>query len=144
MDNLLHATCFKQALDLARAGRWEEARQTLKGLQDEFIALYDENQALKQQLREVAEVLDLSESMRFDGQKYWLETEDNREGPYCQVCYDQHGKLLRLQEQKRHWQCKGCGNLYLKLEKRKDSEPRQAGSHFPSRLIKNPIPLFVK
>lgn len=144
MDNLLHATCFKQALDLAKAGRWEEARETLRDLQDEYLALCEENQALKRQLCEVADTLDLAENMRFDGRKYWLEIDGRREGPYCQVCYDRDGKLVRLQQQQRHWQCKGCGNLYLKLESPEKQAKQTRQSAVPSRLLKTPIPLFVK
>ncbi|MGE4293689.1 MAG: hypothetical protein AB7E32_15940 [Desulfovibrio sp.] len=144
MENLLHATCFKKALDLAKAGHWEEARETLRDLQDAYLALCEENQALKQQLCEVADTLDLAGNMRFDGQKYWLKSEDRQEGPYCQLCYDRDGNLVRLQQQERHWQCKSCGNLYLKLDAPKTSNKQPRESSLPTRLLKNPIPLFVK
>lgn len=144
MKNLVYATGFKQALDLCKAGNWDEARETLRDLQDEYLALCEENQVLKKQLCEVADTLDLAENMRFDGQKYWLESEGRREGPYCQLCYDRDGALVRLQQQDRHWQCKGCGNLYMKLESPKKSKLQGAIPALSERLLKSPIPLFVK
>lgn len=144
MEKLLHATCFKRVLELAEAGEWDDAREFLRDLQDEYLALCEENEALKRQLCEVADTLDLAEDMRFDGQKYWIESEGRREGPYCQLCYDRDGQLVRLQEQPRHWQCKCCGNLYLKLRPERKNDPASGKAVPNPRLLKNPIPLFVK
>ncbi|MEF2145899.1 MAG: hypothetical protein V3573_10670 [Desulfovibrionaceae bacterium] len=141
MDSLMHATCFKKAFDLGKAGKWDEALELLRDLQDEYVALWEENRALKQQLCEVADILDLAENMHFDGQKYWLDVDGRREGPYCQLCYDKEGQMVRLQEQDRHWQCRGCGNLYMK---RKLREATVREDTPPTRLLKSPIPLFVK
>lgn len=144
MDSLIHAMGFKQALEAAKANRWKDAEEILKSLQEEYFALCEENRALKEQLTEVVEILDLSQSMRFDGRKYWLTTEDGEDGPFCQVCYDQAGTLVRLQEQKRHWQCKGCGNLFIKQGHPLEKAAATNRSRMPSQLVKNPIPLFVK
>ncbi len=38
--------------------------------------MYEENKELRSQVKEVAEILDLAECMEFDGQKYWID-EDN-------------------------------------------------------------------
>ncbi len=71
-STLFQVTSFKRALILCKEGKFAEAEGILKGLQDEFMALCEENEALKLQLSEVADVLDLADKVQFDGQKYWL------------------------------------------------------------------------
>ena len=140
MGTLINATGFRQALDLAREGRFDEAQALLAGLQDEYLALFEENESLRRQLQDVSDVLDLASSMQFDGQKYWLRDGGRPDGPFCQVCYDREGQLIRLQEQERHWHCQVCGNSYIKP--RPKLAPRPDAIH--RSLLKNPIPLFVK
>ena len=103
--------------------------------------MYEENEALKSQLDEVAQILDMAENMEFDGQKYWLEQDRRREGPFCQLCYDRDGLLIRLEEQDKHWRCRNCSGIYMKPHPR--PAPRRDDS-IPRSLLKNPIPLFVK
>ncbi|MBU1248067.1 MAG: hypothetical protein KKB70_05165, partial [Proteobacteria bacterium] len=114
MQVLAHLSGFKRVLELMKAGKTAEATALQKSLQDEFMVQFDENETLKRQLSEVAAVLDLSECMSFDGQKYWLEEDGKREGPYCQVCYDRDATLVRLAEHDRHYECRSCHNLYMK------------------------------
>jgi hypothetical protein len=95
---LLHVTGFGRVHQLICENRANEARELLKALQHEYIGLVEENEALKNQIIEVAEVLDMAECMEFDGQKYWLTDELRHKGPYCQLCYDRDGLLMRLQK----------------------------------------------
>ena len=95
-STLFQATGYKRVLDLFKMGKVDEAQAVLKSLQEEFIAVCEENEALKAQLSEVADVLDLAEKVQFDGQKYWLADENERKGPFCQVCYDRDGLLVHL------------------------------------------------
>ena len=128
---------FKKVLDLIRGGKTEEARGLLAQLQEQFLALCRENENLRKQMDEVAQVLNLAESVEFDGQKYWLNEKFRKKGPYCQVCYDRDALLVRLQEHEKHWHCQGCGNLYLK---RAQGAERKQGL----RAVQGKtIPLFV-
>lgn len=122
---VVNATGFKRVFELFMDGKVEQAKELLKSLQDEFLAVYDENEALKKQLGEVVSVLDLAQSLQFDGQKYWLVEDGEKKGPFCQVCYDRDGILVRLQEHDRHWECLSCGGLYM--EAKKSAPARQAG-----------------
>lgn len=131
-------TEFKRVLDLMQAQRLEEARALLQKLQGQFLSLCEENEEMRRQMEEVAQVLDLSENMEFDGQKYWLVENFQKKGPYCQVCYDRDGQLLRLQEHDKHWHCLCCGNLYLKMSKVSKRRKPLRGN------LSKTIPLFVE
>ncbi|MEZ7196360.1 hypothetical protein [Pseudodesulfovibrio karagichevae] len=140
-STLYQATGFKRALDLFEAGRFDEGKALLKSLQDEFLAVCDENQALKQQLAEVAEVLDLAEKVQFDGQKYWLEEDGERKGPFCQVCYDRDGLLVHLHQRENHWECQSCQGLYMlprEAEKSPQKKPRMRTAQ------EKTVPLFLE
>jgi hypothetical protein len=55
----------------------------------------------------------MAEKVQFDGQKYWLNDEDERRGPFCQVCYDRDGLLVHLHRRENHWECQSCHGLYM-------------------------------
>lgn len=114
-DRTIHATNFRKVLELFNEGRKKDASDLLKIIQEEYLELYAENKALKKQITEVAEVLDLAECMDFDGQKYWINEDNVKSGPYCQVCYDTEGILVRLQECKNSWECFACKNIFVKM-----------------------------
>ena len=141
-STLFQATSFKRALTLCKAGKFDEAEAILKSLQDEFLAVCEENEALKSQLTEVADVLDLAEKVQFDGQKYWLVEDDQKKGPFCQVCYDRDGLLVHLQEKENHWECQNCRGLYMIPRKETDKPARKKA---PVRsTLKKTIPLFLE
>lgn len=145
MKVLAQISGFKKVLDLINEGKKDEALVLQRALQDQFMALYKENETLRGQLAEVADILDLSDCIVFDGHMYWLEDEGEREGPYCQVCYDRDGELVRLAAHDRHWECKNCNNLYMKPHAKPSVSvsmtPKETSSRAP---IKEPIPLFAK
>lgn len=140
-STLFQATGFKRALDLFEAGRFDEGKVLLKSLQDEFLAVCDENEALKRQLAEVAEVLDLAEKVHFDGQKYWLDEDDERKGPFCQVCYDREGLLVHLHEHENHWECQSCHSLYMASHETEKTVPRKPRIR---ASLEKTLPLFLE
>lgn len=140
-STLFQATGFKRALTLCKEGKFNEAEALLKSLQDEFVAISEENETLKLQLTEVADVLDLADKVQFDGQKYWLLDEDEKKGPFCQVCYDRDGLLVHLQEHDNHWECQNCNGLYMIPRDPNETKP----STVPLKTtLKKTIPLFLE
>ncbi|WP_027179528.1 hypothetical protein [Maridesulfovibrio bastinii] len=134
----IHGTNFRKVLELFNEGRDKEAADLLKIIQEEFLELYTENNLLKKQVNEVAEVLDLAECMDFDGQKYWIDDDSVKNGPYCQVCYDTEGILVRLQERDKYWECFACKNIFVKLSA--DNDQKVAAN---LKKKKEPLKLFV-
>jgi len=141
-STMFQATSFKRALTLCKAGKFDEAEAILKSLQDEFLAVCDENEALKSQLTEVADVLDLAEKVQFDGQKYWLVEDDQKKGPFCQVCYDRDGLLVHLQEKENHWECQNCQGLYMIPRNGTGNPAKKMAPMRPT--VKKTIPLFLE
>lgn len=140
-STLFQATGYKRVLDLFEQGKIEEGKAVLKSLQEEFMAVCEENEVLKAQLSEVADVLDLAEKVRFDGQKYWLNEDNERKGPFCQVCYDRDGLLVHLHEHENHWECQACNSLYMIPRDDKDTPKEKP----PLRTtLKKTIPLFLE
>lgn len=61
------------------------------------------------------------EEMVFDGSVYWLQKKENpeqRDGPFCQICYDKNGKRIRLQDHQDvaepDWSCGVCNRFFDK------------------------------
>jgi len=140
-STMFQATGFKRVLDLCKQGKIDEAAVLLKSLQDEFLAACEENEALKEQLSEVADILDLAEKIQFDGQKYWLTDEGERKGPFCQVCYDRDGLLVHLHEHENHWECQSCHGLYMIP---RDAQTETRKKPLLRTTLKKTIPLFLE
>ncbi|MBI9111431.1 hypothetical protein [Maridesulfovibrio ferrireducens] len=136
-NKTIHATNFRKVLELFREERNEEAINLLKIIQEDYLDLYSENKELRSQIKEVSDILDLAECMDFDGQKYWIKEDSDVTGPYCQVCYDQEGVLIRLQERDKHWECYSCENLFAKIPKGVTDKNQK-----PKRKTKPPLKLF--
>ncbi|WP_031484090.1 hypothetical protein [Maridesulfovibrio frigidus] len=136
-NNSIHATNFRKVLELFRDNRAQDAAKLLKVIQEDYLELYSENKELRSQIKEVADILDLAECMDFDGQKYWINDDSEVTGPYCQVCYDKEGVLIRLQERDKHWECYSCENLFAKIPKA--VTPKRSA---PKKKVKPPLKLF--
>lgn len=64
-------------------------------------------------IRELEEALKVKEALRYEAPYYWLMVDGNRDGPFCQNCYDKDGKLVRLQTYDNgYFECKACGNSF--------------------------------
>lgn len=141
MADIIRAIGFKKALELFEQGRIKEGKVLLQSLQDEYVALCSENDILKKQLGEVADVLNLAEKVEYDGQKYWLIDGGERKGPFCQLCYDRDGQLVNLQPQGQHWECQNCKSMYMTPNQQ--NEPSKSRTTIKTTLKKT-IPLFLE
>ncbi|PTR06586.1 hypothetical protein C8R32_11069 [Nitrosospira sp. Nsp5] len=83
-----------------------ELKSELAEIQHEVI---DRDEKIKQ----LQEALQIKKHIVWEQPYYWLQTNDNKEGPFCQRCYDQDVKLVRLQGYgEGRWECKGCKSFY--------------------------------
>jgi hypothetical protein len=88
---------YKEVSDLYAQNREEEARRLLTDLQARYIAMCDENATLRLRVQEFENVLYMANNLVFDGSSYWLLTGSVRQGPFCQICYEREGALIRLE-----------------------------------------------
>lgn len=141
LKRMLKAASFKKAFEMLEVGKVAEGRALLEDLQAEYLTVCEENKVLKRQIIEVAEIVDLSEVLEFDGRTYWLVEDLRRKGPYCQLCYDRDGLLIRLQEKEARWKCLACDNAYERPGRDELTQSEVAGA---GRAAKRVIPLFLK
>jgi hypothetical protein len=110
---------YADIIELIKNGLTQEAKEKIMELREAVMGLQEENIWLKQKLEQVELDSDISRNMYFDKGIYWLRkpTEDgtNRDGPFCQVCYDRDRKPVRLQRLNGPhggWFCAACRNQY--------------------------------
>ena len=101
---------------------FEKAEMKLK-LADLISALADarieaaEIQALitekDETIKRLQDALETRQKLKYEKPYYWLGDGEQRDGPYCQHCFDKDGKLIRLQDHGGgYWDCKVCKNVY--------------------------------
>ena len=124
---------FGAISELYKKGSNLEAEKKLIDLQSAFLDLQGEYLSLKAEVAELERKLNLKEELSYskDNGVYYLKKKDgSNEGPYCQLCYDTEGKLIRLKyeeievtvrmdvtgarEKKRvvRYRCLKCTNIY--------------------------------
>lgn len=103
---------FKEINDLFAAGQPEKARHLLMELQSRCIALRDEMERLRGQIRTLEDILYLSKNLSRENGFYWLQTPGVRQGPFCPQCYDTVGALIRLEKTDHALCCPYCGQRH--------------------------------
>jgi hypothetical protein len=87
---------IKDGVEVARKADNIEVMKQLLDAQKEALDLFEENRQLKVRIRELETREDVSKSLKYDGQRYWLHKDGQQDGPFCSVCFDYDGKLIRL------------------------------------------------
>lgn len=58
-------------------------------------------------------LLDINDNLKWDQPYYWIEKDGLKDGPYCQHCWDNNKKLIRLQVNSAgSWDCTACKNRF--------------------------------
>jgi hypothetical protein len=64
-------------------------------------------------IKELEVRLELKEKLKWESPYYWLDSDGKKEGPFCQQCYDNGGKLIHLQSLgPGSWICKTCDKTF--------------------------------
>ena len=146
MDIPSIATILTSAIEIAKHikssdNSLEKAERDLQ-LAELISALADakvEITNIQQQLLKKDEQIDvlnkqiaLKEKLQYEPPYYWLVEGDNKDGPFCQVCYDKEQKPIRLHEGKMDnrglWECKVCNNFYPDSNYRVSGNPNSKQS----------------
>ncbi len=100
---------LKNGLPIELQERIMELREVVLNAKDEVLKLREENAELKRTAARKG-------SIKFDGELYWQGTENGRDGLFCQRCYDNTAKQVRLQREppglELKWRCLVCGFCY--------------------------------
>jgi NAD-dependent SIR2 family protein deacetylase len=62
-------------------------------------------------IKELSQKLNLKENIIWHKPYYFVMQGEDKDGPFCQKCYDSDQQLIRLQGQKGHWECHECKNM---------------------------------
>ena len=80
------------------AGRIGEIYDYIIDSRAALVDAQEESQQLKQQIRELQNNAELATDLAFDGSVYWRKSEGaEAKSPYCSICWDSAGKLVRCQ-----------------------------------------------
>lgn len=104
---------YKDIMDLVKKGATLEAQEKIIELREAAIELQDENHELKEEIKRLEEKLRLKELIIWEKPHYWHGEGEQREGPFCQKCYDANEKQIRLQGGKNDtWVCYECESTF--------------------------------
>lgn len=87
----------KEAAAAGEGGAAVEAESQIAALQAQAVAVQEELAALRKKVGDLERELQVRANLSFDGQFYWVGAGPDKEGPYCQTCYDVEHLLMRLQ-----------------------------------------------
>jgi ribosomal protein L37AE/L43A len=65
------------------------------------------------ELRKLKDQLEVRAKLEWEKPYYWLVEDSQKEGPFCQHCYDKSHELIRLQGSGGYWECKACKSSYI-------------------------------
>ena len=103
----------KDVYEVVKKSATLEVQEKLMRLREEALELQEENLALRSQVKELQDALETDQNLIWDGTVYWLElTDGDRDGPFCQKCYDSGKTLIRLQNWETVFACFSCESRY--------------------------------
>lgn len=120
---------IKSAIELAQKSNDAPLLEKLYEARSLILDFQEENQQLKQTIKELQQLKTTKDSLTFKKNSYWKkESPSGESGPYCSSCLDGKDKLIRLTQINRtYYECHNCSN---KL----DLEPNSHGD-FPEFAI---------
>lgn len=108
-------TLFSTISDLYKKGSNLEAEQKLLELREAFLEFREESLQIKTELQEMKEAQSLKDKLTFEEPFYYLIEGDDKDGPFCQRCYDVDKLHVRLSVTPSVFgshQCKQCKENY--------------------------------
>ncbi|MDR1946184.1 MAG: hypothetical protein LBQ51_03345 [Desulfovibrio sp.] len=106
---------YKSVSELIEQNKPDEARLLLAELQRRYVAVCDENAALRMQIQEYDDILYIARNLVIDRGFYWLITGAVRQGPFCPDCYTRDGLLVRLVGDGGDLICSNCRGIFPSL-----------------------------
>jgi hypothetical protein len=82
--------------ELIKKGLTVEAQEQIMALREAALELQEENIELKERVQSLEKSLKYKNEITFIEGKYWSIDGENRDGPFCQKCYDDEKLLMRL------------------------------------------------
>lgn len=110
---------YADIVELIKKGSTLEAQEKIMELRETALELQEENLRLKERIGDLEATLKVKGSIIYENNAYWLAEGENKDGPFCQRCYDAEKTLIRLHKARfqrpsdRQWsiggKCRKCG-----------------------------------
>ena len=90
-------------------------------LRQEALDIQTENLAQRERINQLESEAAAIAAMDFDGRVYWRDEGEKKDGPFCQRCFDENRKSIRLQYEEvtyeefgteRTWHCRVCTSSF--------------------------------
>ena len=86
--------------------------ELISALSDAKMSIAEIRELLQEKEEEIKELntqLQTQQNLEYEPPYYWLKLGEKRDGPFCQLCYDENRKLIRLQDRENgYWRCHSC------------------------------------
>jgi ribosomal protein L37AE/L43A len=94
--------------------RLGEVQDTLFYIREELLSQQEDKEKLKKELAAALAELEMVKSVVYRAPSYWVVKEGkDDDGPFCQPCFDDEHKLIRLQGGDNDlWNCRKCNNSF--------------------------------
>lgn len=106
---------FSSIGELYKNGSEVEAERQMLALKEAFLQLQAENLDLRLELRAARESCQDKVTLKYEAPFYFVFDGNQKNGPFCQRCYDVDGKKVRLIEHSSRngsHRCKACSSCY--------------------------------
>ncbi|EKT4489551.1 hypothetical protein [Shewanella algae] len=104
---------YKDIAELVKKGATVEAQEKIMELREAALELQEENLELKEKVRALEKALSEKSKLVYEAPFYWKGNGSERDGPFCQQCYDSSEKQIRLQDNgEDYWTCRTCKQGY--------------------------------
>ncbi|MEL4441435.1 hypothetical protein AAEH88_19565 [Shewanella algae] len=104
---------YKDIAELVKKGATVEAQEKIMELREAALELQEENLELKERVRSLEKALSEKSKLVYEAPFYWKDNGSERDGPFCQQCYDSSEKQIRLQDNgEDYWHCFTCKRGY--------------------------------
>jgi hypothetical protein len=114
----------KDVYELIKKGATLEAEERMLDLRGQIVDLESENIELKREVQRLLERLEMEDSMVYRSPYYMRTVEGGEDGPFCQRCWDDEKKAIRLQNDgPGYWYCNKCQVAYTDDDYVEPDEP---------------------
>lgn len=104
---------YADIMQLVKQGLTLEAQEKIMELRTAALQLQEDNINLRERIKALEEAAAVRESVTWEAPFYWRKLGGAKDGPFCQKCYDDEGKLVRAQDlHNGYWRCFKCAVVY--------------------------------